>query len=92
MILFAHLFRAIYIRRAMGNEANKDGKHWLSELPFSSTNYILFIAGLFVIILGYILMGTGELNSMQSLTVAPIVLLIGYLVIFPVAILYKKKD
>ena len=37
-------------------------------------------------------MGTGELNSTQSLTVSPIILLIGYLVIFPVAIMYKKKD
>jgi hypothetical protein len=90
--LFARLLCAIYIRRAMGNEVNKDGKHWLSELPFTKTNYILFIAGLFVIILGYVLMGTGELNSTQSFTVSPIVLLIGYLVIVPVAILYKKKD
>ena len=92
MILFARTSCAIYIRRAMGNEVNKDGKHWLSELPFTKINYILFIAGLFVIILGYVLMGTGELNSTQSLTVSPIVLLIGYLVIFPVAIMYKKKD
>jgi len=76
----------------MGSEGNKGVKHWLSELPFTKTNYILFIAGLFVIILGYILMGTGELNSTQSLTVSPIVLLIGYLVVFPIAILYKKKD
>ena len=76
----------------MRSEGNKDSKHWLSELPFTRTNYILFIAGLFVIILGYILMGTGELNSIQSLSVSPIVLLIGYLVIIPVAILYKNKD
>ena len=92
MILFAHGFRAIYIRRAMAKEAKKDNKHWLSELPFTKTNYILFIAGLFVLILGYVLMGTGELNSTQSLTVAPIILLIAYLVIFPVSILYRDKD
>ena len=81
-----------YIRRAMGIEGNKETKHWLSELPFSKTNYLLFIAGLFVIVLGYILMGSGELNSAQSLTVSPIVLLIGYLVIIPVAIMFKKSD
>lgn len=92
MILFAHLFVAIYIRRAMMKEGNKDLKHWLSELPFARINYILFIVGLFVIILGYVLMGTGELNSVQSLSVSPIVLLIGYLVIIPVTILYRKKD
>jgi len=76
----------------MEKGAQKDNKHWLSELPFTKTNYILFIAGLFVLLLGYILMGTGELNSVQSLTVAPILLLFAYLVIFPVSILYRKKD
>jgi len=75
----------------MGSTGKQGSKHWLSELPFTKTNYILFIAGLLVILLGYILMGTGGLNSNQSLTVSPIVLLIGYLVIFPIAILYKKK-
>ena len=92
MILFAHGLHAIYIRRAMEKEVKKDNNHWLSELPFTRTNYVLFIAGLFVLILGYVLMGTGELNSTQSLTVSPIVLLIAYLVIFPVSILYRKKD
>ena len=82
----------LYIRRAMRNEGNNDSKHWLSELPFTKTNYILFIAGLFVIILGYVFMATGELNSTRSLTVAPIVLLVGYLVIIPISIMYKKKD
>ncbi|MCF7808874.1 MAG: DUF3098 domain-containing protein [Candidatus Marinimicrobia bacterium] len=76
----------------MEKEAKKDGIHWLSELPFTKTNYILFVAGLFVLILGYVLMGTGELNSTQSLTVAPLVLLFAYLVIFPVSIMYRKKD
>jgi len=76
----------------MKSEGNKDSKHWLSELPFSRTNYFLFIAGLIVIVLGYVLMGTGELNSVQALSVSPIVLLIGYLVIIPVAIMYRKKD
>lgn len=75
----------------MINEGNKDTKHWLSELPFTSINYFLFIAGLLVIVLGYILMGTGELNSVQALSVSPVVLLIGYLVIIPVAILFRKK-
>lgn len=91
-ILFAPPFFAIYIRRAMGSEGKSDSKHWLSELPFTRINYFLFIAGLLVIVLGYVLMGTGGLNSTQSLTVSPIVLLLGYLVIIPIAILFKKKD
>ena len=76
----------------MTKNGKNETKHWLSELPFTKTNYLLFIAGLIVIFLGYVLMGTGELNSTQSLTVSPIVLLLGYLVIIPIAILFKKKD
>jgi len=76
----------------MMSKGNKDTRHWLSELPFTRTNYFLFIAGLIVIVLGYVLMGTGELNSTQALSVSPVVLLIGYLVIIPVAIMYRKKD
>jgi hypothetical protein len=76
----------------MISKGNNDSKHWLSELPFTGINYFLFIAGLIVIILGYVLMGTGELNSVQALTVSPIVLLIGYLVIIPVSFMYRKKD
>jgi membrane protease YdiL (CAAX protease family) len=75
----------------MANEGNKVTKHWLSELPFTRINYFLFLAGLFVIVLGYILMGTGELNSTQALTVSPIILLVGYLVIIPISILYRDK-
>ncbi|OQC47722.1 MAG: hypothetical protein BWX60_00270 [Candidatus Marinimicrobia bacterium ADurb.Bin030] len=37
-------------------------------------------------------MATGETYSFRSLTVAPIILLIGYLIIIPLAILYRKKE
>ena len=57
-------------------------------LPFSSTNYLLFGAGLLVIIIGYILLSIGPWNSYYSLTAAPIFLVIGYCIIIPVAILY----
>lgn len=75
----------------MSDTGKKDDKHWLSELPFDNRNYFLFLAGLVVIILGFVLMGTGELNSTQSLTIAPLVLLIGYLVIIPISIMLKKR-
>ena len=59
-----------------------------SILPFTSKNYILFAIGLFVIVVGYITLGYG------SITLAPILLVLGYCVIIPVAIIIdggKKK-
>ena len=91
-IFFCACMVEAYIRRAMSSEGKQNKQHWLTQLPFDKWNYGLFFIGLVVIILGYILMGTGGLNSTQSLTVSPIVLLIGYLVIIPVAIMFHKRD
>jgi hypothetical protein len=52
-----------------------------SILPFTSKNYILFAIGLLVIVLGYITLGYG------SITLAPILLVLGYCVIIPIAII-----
>ena len=58
---------------------------------FSSKNYILFISGVIIIILGYIIMYSGKTYSFQSLSVAPILLFIGYLVLIPASLLYKER-
>lgn len=78
--------------RAMSKKATSEASNWLSVLPFTTINYVLFFIGLFVIALGYVLMGTGELNSTQSLTVSPIVLLVGYVVIIPFSIMYRGHE
>ncbi len=58
-----------------------------SVLPFTKKNYLLFAVGLAVIVLGYITLGYG------SITLAPILLVLGYCVIIPVAIIINgKKD
>ena len=59
---------------------------------FSSINYTLFGIGLALIILGYIVMANGEVNSFQSLTVAPIILFVGYLIFLPAALIYRNKN
>jgi hypothetical protein len=50
-------------------------------LPFAKKNYTLFAIGLAVIVLGYITLGYG------SITLAPILLVLGYCVIIPIAII-----
>jgi hypothetical protein len=58
--------------------------------PYKRKNYLLFGVGVFVIIVGYLIMYLGEVNSFQSLVISPLLLLAGYLVIIPLALLYKK--
>ncbi len=55
-------------------------------LPFTKKNYYLLMAGLAVIILGFVSLGMG------SITLAPILLVLGYCVIVPVAILYRGSE
>ena len=59
---------------------------------FSTVNYYLFGIGLALIILGYIVMASGEVNSFQSLTVAPIILFVGYIFFIPAALIYRDKN
>ena len=58
--------------------------------PYKRKNYHLFGVGVFVIIVGYLIMYLGEVNSFQSLVISPLLLLVGYLVIIPLALLSKQ--
>ena len=60
--------------------------------PFERENYLIFGAGLLVIVIGYIALAQGPWNSFWSLTLAPILLVLGYCVVIPLAILYRKKE
>ena len=59
---------------------------------FSKINYILFGIGLALIILGYIVMAGGEVYSFQALTLAPIMLFVGYIIVIPAALIYRDKQ
>ena len=69
---------------------NKNKKTLQFSWPYKRKNYVLFGVGVFVIIVGYLIMYSGEVDSFQSLVISPLLLLLGYLVIIPVALLYKK--
>ncbi|HHI03227.1 MAG TPA: hypothetical protein ENL22_06885 [candidate division Zixibacteria bacterium] len=56
------------------------------EWPFGPRNYILFAIGLLVIIVGYISLSAG------SITLAPILLVLGYCVLIPISIIIKGKS
>jgi len=62
------------------------------SLPFTKENYVIFLAGLAVIVIGYVCLNTPPVNGAISLTVAPLFLCLGYLVMIPLSILYRKKE
>tara|TARA_Y100000591_G_C21652410_1_gene603555 strand:- start:57 stop:254 length:198 start_codon:yes stop_codon:yes gene_type:complete len=57
---------------------------------FSKLNYLIFTFGLVSIFFGYIIMVTGEVNSFQSLTLAPILLFLGYIILIPISLIIEK--
>jgi len=58
--------------------------------PFKKINYLIFGIGVLLIIIGYLLMGYGEVDSILSLKISPFILFIGYIILIPISILYKK--
>tara|TARA_X000001036_G_scaffold400285_1_gene404538 strand:- start:54 stop:290 length:237 start_codon:yes stop_codon:yes gene_type:complete len=57
---------------------------------FSKINYLLFFAGILFITIGYIIMSSGDTNSIQSLSIAPVMLFIGYIILIPASLIYRK--
>jgi hypothetical protein len=61
-----------------------------NKLYWEKTNSIIFGVGILTIILGYIFL------ARESLTLAPILLVLGYAVLIPISLVYKdwikKKD
>jgi hypothetical protein len=52
----------------------------------NKTNYILLLVGILLVTIGYVIMAVGDR------TISPIVLIIAYMVIIPIALLWKTKS
>jgi len=61
------------------------------ELPFGKKNLYILGIGLAVLVIGYILMAQPPVNGFISRTLAPIVVVLAYVIIIPYAILYGRK-
>ena len=59
-------------------------------LPLDKSNFMIIGLGIVVIALGYLAMSEGSVEGFLPITVAPILLVIGYCVVIPVGILYRK--
>ena len=58
--------------------------------PFNKFNYLIFGIGVLTIMLGYLLMSTGKVDSFQSIRLSPFLLFIGYVVLIPLSIFLKR--
>ncbi len=70
------------------NTAKKSNKTFLD---FSARNYQIFGVALVVIVLGYFAMAQPPAEGAMSLTVAPILLVIGYCILIPLSIFWRPK-
>lgn len=62
------------------------------DLPFTRKNWSLAIAGLAVIVLGYVFLRIPPAEGFLSLTLAPVLLVVGYCVLIPMAILVRDQS
>jgi len=67
------------------SDSQAKSKQDLETTPFSMLNYILFVVGLLVITGGWFLLRGGHIS------IAPIMLILGYCGIIPLAIVFRSK-
>ncbi|MDA0745132.1 MAG: hypothetical protein O2954_01345 [bacterium] len=64
----------------------------LRDLPYTKKNAIVFGAGMLVILLGYLCLAQPPVDGFLSLSLAPVLLVIGYCVLIPLALLMGGSD
>lgn len=58
---------------------------------FSGKQIAVFLIGILLIVTGYILLAQGPVDNPLSLSVAPFLLIGGYCIVIPVALILKDK-
>ncbi|MGE5798516.1 MAG: hypothetical protein ACM34O_02060 [Ignavibacteria bacterium] len=65
------------------------------ESPFgiywNKGNYFFLFLGFVMLVIGYFVMSLGNWDSIPSLVLSPIILIIAYILIFPASIFFRKK-
>lgn len=61
------------------------------KLPLGRQNFLIIGVGVSVIIVGYLALARGPIEGFLPLVLAPILLVLGYCVIIPLGILYRKS-
>ena len=66
-------------------------KRIIPKIELNLTNLVLFGIGIVVLAIGFWFLSKGPWDNPLSLSVSPLVLLLGYLVVFPVAIFFGSR-
>jgi hypothetical protein len=74
------------VKRSEARRKLKDDK-----LPLTKENFYIIGVGLVVILIGYIALANGPVEGFLPLVLAPVLLVLGYCVIIPLGILWKKS-
>lgn len=61
------------------------------EMIIGRKNIFLFLIGLLLIVIAFILMAQPPVDGFLSKTLAPIILVIAYLIVIPIAIFIRDK-
>lgn len=72
-------------------KADKKKVKRIQTLSLEPINYQIILAGVVVIIAGYFALSAKPWDNPIALNVAPVLLVLGYCVIVPIGIIYRKK-
>ena len=64
----------------------------LGGLNIQKGNIIIFFIAILTIMLGYYFTSIGPFDSTSSLTIGPVILVIGYVILIPLSILWNKIE
>ena len=64
----------------------------VQSFTFGKRNLLLLTIGIVTIVVGFVLMAQEPVDGILSRTLAPIILVIAYLIIIPISIIAKNKD
>jgi hypothetical protein len=76
--------------KAIGKSTTKKAK-FDGTLPLERENYLILGAGLVLIVAGYVALSGDQVEGFLPLTLSPILLILGYCVVIPAGIMYRKK-
>lgn len=63
------------------------------QFPLRRTNYLILLAGVAMLAAGFIFMAIpDDPDAFMTLTLAPILLVVSFLVVIPLGILYRPKE
>ena len=60
--------------------------------PLGARNLYVLTAALVVIVIGYIFLGQGPAESVSSRTIAPVILVFGYMILVPLAVIIRDPS